>query len=613
MKSTIVKAGVATTLALTSIVAVAVAYGRPRQAESKPRAAVTTAAAPAAPGCHFEPGDRAAFVLQSAVRDVRSEETDHLRATLSWELAEQLSSDRWRLRAALSDLSHSQTMTLPEERVSGSLAEPFFVDVDASCRLVDFGFVSEWDVRRRRLVQTALRAHEFVTPTAARGETWSANQVDGLGSFEARYALAAKRERRGLRIDRHKTAYDQSGEAFGISIAVVHSEATAHFDSPRSQWLRDASGLERVQLRIHGEIAADLAQHFSLVRDDDRFVPVPALAVADADFRDLADLEIERERMVDAEMADVAYAEALDAFLGRFAADADAELGDPSYAAARELAAWIRNHEDGPQLLADALRDGSIDAAARPALFLALELSGTDAARGTLSELLVDPRLDSFDRARAASALADIGEPSLDTASLLFAQTQGQADPIVANVSVLGLGSMAKRSGDGEVRSFVQESLDGALNAALDEGEARVLLDAMGNSGDVAFADTLESHLEAESPATRQHAAKALGRLDPAEAGPRLLQRLGDESDPAVGAAIVSAYRGPASANAIATMSARLEHSSSVSERAAIIHWLGNASLSEPAAQRKLVAHVGRERNAQLLQQIGSYIPAAEM
>nr|WP_255216112.1 HEAT repeat domain-containing protein [Pseudenhygromyxa sp. WMMC2535] len=172
---------------------------------------------------------------------------------------------------------------------------------------------------------------------------------------------------------------------------------------------------------------------------------------------------------------------------------------------------------------------------------------------------------------------------------------------------------MAKRSGDGEVRSFVQESLDGALNAALDEGEARVLLDAMGNSGDVAFADTLESHLEAESPATRQHAAKALGRLDPAEAGPRLLQRLGDESDPAVGAAIVSAYRGPASANAIATMSARLEHSSSVSERAAIIHWLGNASLSEPAAQRKLVAHVGRERNAQLLQQIGSYIPAAEM
>ncbi|MCA9680926.1 MAG: HEAT repeat domain-containing protein, partial [Myxococcales bacterium] len=316
------------------------------------------------------------------------------------------------------------------------------------------------------------------------------------------------------------------------------------------------------------------------------------------------------------EMAEVAYADALGSFLGHFGADPGD--GDPSFAAARELAAWLRTHEDGPRLLAEALRAGSIEAAARPAMFLALELSGTEAARGTLSELLVDPQLGSVDRARAASALADIGAPTLDTAALLLAQTQaqaqGQGDAMVANVSVLGLGSMAKRAGDdGELRSFVRDSLDEALAATVDEGQARVLLDAMGNSGDAVFADTLESHLGAESPATRQHAAKALGRLDPAEAGPRLLERLGDETDPAVSAAIVSAYRGPASAHAIATMSDKLAASSSVAERAALITWLGNASLNDAAAQRQLVAHVGRETNAQLLRQIGTYLPAAEM
>ena len=65
--------------------------------------------------------------------------------------------------------------------------------------------------------------------------------------------------------------------------------------------------------------------------------------------------------------------------------------------------------------------------------------------------------------------------------------------------------------------------------------------------------------------------------------------------------------------DAIATMSDKLADSTSVSERAALINWLGTASGSEPAAQRLLVAHVRRETDARLLQQIGAYVPAAEL
>jgi hypothetical protein len=608
LKAAVIKAGVATSIAAASLLAIMV--GLPQGTESRPAARTAKTGAPATARCRFEPGEQAAFAFASEVRDVRGEQTDHLRGTLSWEVTEQLSATRWRLRAAMSDVSHTQSLTLPEERVTGPLTDPFFVEVDASCRLVDFGFVPQWEARKRRLVQSTLATHEFVLPLTAGRESWTATQSDGLGSFEASYAIAPGATTRKVGVARRKAAYDgQGGEAFGLSLVVVGSEARANFDPERPHWLTASSGRERIQILVQGQVEADLLQQFSLLRDDARFVAIPPLSPDDADFRDPADLDIEHERLVDAEQANRSYDEAIESFLGHFVGGDK----DPSYAAARELAAWLKSHPEGALLLAQALRDDAIDSAARPALFLGLELSGTDESRGVLSELLVDPQLRSVDRARAASALADIGEPTQSTAELLLAQAQTDSDPMVANVSVLGLGSMAKRSGDDELRSYVRDSLDGALATASDESQARILLDAMGNTGDSAFANTLESHLAAESAATRQHAAQALGRLDPVEAGPRLLDRLGAETDPTVSAAIVGAYKGPASADAIATMSDKLADSTSVSERAALITWLGTASGSEPAAQRLLVAHVRRETDARLLQQIGAYVPAAEL
>ena len=606
MRAGLTTAGAVATLAVGSVLAMV--WARPEAAEPEPAARASKTESTSL-RCGFRSGDRGAFALESSVRDVRGDQTDHLRGTLSWEVAERLSPDRWRLRAALSGVSHTQALTLADERVEGSLADPFFVDVDASCRLVEFGFTREWDAGRRQLVRTALTTHEFVLPLAGR-KSWTATQTDGLGSFEAKYTLAPGKGPREQRVDRRKGAYDgQAGEAFGVSLVVVDAKATATFDRDRPQWLTVSSGFERVQIRVQGEVEADLEQRFTLVRDDSRFVAVPPLATDEADFRDPADLEIEAERVVVAGRAHLSYDEAMAEFLAHFGQGDK----DPSFAAARELAAWLESHPEGAEQLAAALRADAIAAAARPALFLGLELSGTDEARVVLGDLLVDPQLGSVDRARAASALADIGEPSRGTAELLLAQAGADGDPMVASVSVLGVGSMARRSGDEELRSYVRDSLDGALAAAVDETDAHLLLDAMGNTGDSAFADTLGSHLAADNATTRKRAAEALGRLDPVEAGPRLLERLGTEADPAVSAAIVAAYKGPATADAIATMSDKLAASTSVSERAALIGWLGAASRNEPAAQRQLVAHVQRETDVRLLQQIGGFVPAAEL
>lgn len=600
------KVAIAASLVAASILVFT--FGLPR--EPTPRAPARAATAAAAPSCRFGPDETAAFTLESTVRDVRGEDEDHFRAALSWQVVEQLSATRWRLRAALSGVSHSQALTLAEERVEGPLTDPFFVDVDASCRFVGFGFARDWDPRRRQFVQTMLLTHEFVLPGRRGARRWSASQSDGMGPFEASYELASEAQGSGLEIQRRKAAYDgQAGAAaLGLSIVMVSAEATASFDRDHPGWLKTSVGSEQVQIVVQGQVEADLLQRFHLTRDDARFVAMRAMDPDEADFGDAFALAVEREPRADPQVVQMSYEEALLAFLAQFDG-----TGDPSYAAARQLATWLKSHPEAAHQLVSALRAGAIDDAARPALFLALELSGTEAARDALSGVLVDERFATVDRARAASALSDIGGPTRSTAELLLARAQDDGDEMVASVSLLGLGRMARRSGDDELRTYVRASLDRELAAAGDESKTRVLLDAMGNSGDLAFADTLESHLGAESAATRQHAAEALGRLDPVEAGPRLLDRLGRETDPAVSAAMVGAYRGPPTTDTITLMSDKLAASTSTQERAAIIAWLGAASRTQPEARSLLVAHYHGETNARLMQQIGAFVPPAAL
>ncbi|MDI1483615.1 hypothetical protein [Polyangium sp. y55x31] len=59
--------------------------------------------------------------------------------------------------------------------MKGSLTDPFFVDMDASCRFVGFGFARDWDARRRQFVQSLLLTHEFVLPATDETRRWSAS------------------------------------------------------------------------------------------------------------------------------------------------------------------------------------------------------------------------------------------------------------------------------------------------------------------------------------------------------------------------------------------------------------------------------------------------------
>jgi len=454
-----------------------------------------------------------------------------------------------------------------------------------------------------------LRIDEFVLPPPPGAQRWSASQSDGLGPFEASYELAPGTQGSPRRIRRHKAVYEGQAraQALGLTVAVLGSEATASFDGDHPRWLTSSAGSERVQILVQDRVEADLIQRFRLLRDDSRYAAIPAVPPDSADFGDAFALDIEREQPADPAVARLSYDDALQVFLARFSGSQD-----PSYAAARQLAGYLKTHPEAARRLVAALKKGAIPERARPALFLALELSGTDAARDALSSVLTDRHVRPVDRARAASALSDIGSPTRATAGLLLEQAKGDRDEMVANVSMLGLGNMAKRSGEPDFKEFVHSALKKEL-ATASESQARVVLGAMGNSGDPAFASELEAHLASDSASTRQHAAGALGRLDPAEGGPRLLERLRNEADPAVRTAIVGAYRGAPTADTLALFSEKLAASTSIEERSALIAWLGAASRTQPEARDILVAQFHRETSARLMQQIGAFVPAAAL
>lgn len=556
---------------------------------------------PAALACDFEPGARGAFRLASLVHDARApEQQDTFTALLSWQVDERTATS-WRLRAALSQVRREQSLTLPEERVSGSLEAPFFIDVDASCRFAAFGFDAGWSARKRQLVQTLVTSWEFVLPADAHARTWRARQTDGLGPFEASYA---RLDGDGVRVSRTKAAYDgeSAALALGLSLRVVGSYSTARFERG---FLAGASGSERVRIEMGGALQADLVQRFSVVRDDAAFEAVPPAAQR-ADFSDAFALGVERAEPVDPSLAKEGLATAVADFLACF------QHGDATHRAAQQLAAWLRANPDGARGLLAELRAQRIPEAARPALFLAFELSGTEASRDVLSTVLDDESFAELDRARAASALSDLGEPTLATAEQLRAH--GAREGMVGNVGLLGLGNVGRRANDDALRTYVRDALEKEWSAASTDARRHLVLDAIGNSRDPALAGALGGALAADVASTRRHAAEALGRFDAGVAAPMLTARLRDEADSDAATAIVRALReAPPTDELVQLMTARLEASASVSERAALIAWLGAASRSSSSATAALVAQFQREPSARLQQLIGTFLPAVAL
>lgn len=607
---------IASAALVAGLVAVLVALGgSPGSTRAAPNAA-RDASEPLA--CRFARNDTAAFAFESSATLDGGSAGDHLRGVLSWVVVDEATAERPALlRASLSEVVVDQALS--EERARADELEdgPFYLRVDARCRFTDLGFAPRWSGASRRLVTTLLQSYEVVL--AGDGDArWEADQRDGIGDYTAQYAME-RSERGSIRVRRTKPHYrlDREAVRMGVRVQLLGAEAEARFDPERPGWAREVTGRERVRFHVPGEGPQAFVHRFSIAREDARYAAVSdALSLRDADFSDALEADPHAPSpSIDPALRAVDHDTALASFLAYFA---DGRR-DGVFPAARSLAAWLRAHPEGSALLFADLLEGEIDEAAHAALFLALELAGTGESRQVLAGALVDPALSALNRARAASALADHGEPTRETAELLLTQARESGSPMVANVSLLGAGRLAGRTDPSDpLRAELREALHGELARARGEPSEAAVLDALGNSGDDAFAPALDERLSAARPTLRAHAAEALGHLSPEVARPRLLSRLETEESPSVRTAIVRSLRGTQAPGVDLTpaelaLAARLLATSETAEaRAAVIDWVGRAA-HQREARRVLVAHFHAEPDVHLQQRIGAFVTPADL
>lgn len=603
---------------LTSTLLLAVAYvGSSSEAAPSERDALATSV-PTDLRCHFDAGDRAAFAFDSQVSlegaNDAADGTDRFSGTWTWQV--ERAGEESVLRAALHDVRLDQTLSRERVDTDELVRAPFFVKVDERCHFTGLGFDPTWSAASRRLVTSLFDGLEVVLPEQASAAAWQTEQHDEIGTYVGEYT-AARSETDDVLVRRRKSSYrvDEDARQLGMRVQVLGAETDARFDTGRPAWMRRVEGRELVRFVLPGREAQAFVHRFEAQRDDTAIAALDTtLALANADFSSVDELALSTPDPIDPELAALDRDEVLAQFLARFAA----EGRSASFGAARSLAAWLRAHpEETPALLA-ALRDGDLDPIAHASLFLALELAGTDASREALTEALVDAELTDLNRSRAAVALANHGVPSRASADALLAQARGDASGMVSSVSLLGVGTMARRAGDAPLRGELREALTAELERTTGAREEAVAIDALGNARDDAFATTLDERLHGERPELRAHAADAIGKLSPEVARPLLTDRLETESDPAVATAILRSLgrlgdaSGTLSPDQLALAARRLGDTPREDERSAWIEWLGSAR-TQREARVVLARHFPVEPSARLQQRIGAFVPANEL
>lgn len=598
--------------AVATLVAIGWATWRPKAPAPATVTAATISETRALPRCRPPIGTQAAFAIESTVSAGGT--SDRLKTVLSWRVTAASPAGGVLVHAALSGSEHEQRLTRPEQRVNDPLDLPFVLRQDEQCRFVEKGFSNRWRANTRRLVASLLGNLELALPPESEpaAPTWQADQSDGLGEYRATYRRSE--DAGALSLTKTKDFYRTSQGPQGFSLEVQIADARADGVLDPTGWLREAESREHVRLFMQKKLVADLELHLTLRRDDAAFhAPAP---VQDESAIDWTPPSQVAEKIPDAPPDPALRALPLDGALARFASIYHSSQNGDAYAAARFLADWLRARPDQATEIADGVKRGKIPSSLHPAVFLGLELCGTDEARAVLGKLVADPSHSDINRARAASALSDVPKPTRESTKALMEASRASSkdQDVIAGTSVRALGHLAGRQDvlAADVSRDVHDTLQRDLDHAPTTSRTIDVIDAVGNSRDKAFLPSLEPKLTDPSSAVREHAARAMGGIPEAE--PALLRALARETDPAVRLAIVGSLEhiGAHDVPALELAAAQLAAEPDAAVRAALIRWLG-AAVKEPVAKSALVAQFRRETVAANLQLIGRFLPASDL
>lgn len=657
---------------VASLVALWFAFGRRPEAGPSTTAPIAATGAPeaAAPAvavkvrelaCAFEVGDALAYDLRLDVRSKFNGQGVELpgmpgqampsqsynlnyRARLEMRVIE-ASAAGWLLAARIEDNEQSLNSQVADTMGAG-YETPFLFRMDSRCMIQGLGLSKTVDEQTRMAHQNMLLLAESVMPADTSANTWTEEQLDDTGIYQAKYTVvgpASERAQAPMPEDIPTQVLKVREVYKDVRPVIDTAKATVKILASRDEFSFVASGRWLSRAKIHLQIEYHVAEKsllskqvdLALARTDSQGGDAWAKAIAQSDYRFWDRLQltagglepppsVRKGRAYDDVPPIPGLAErSMASVMDEFRRLVQSGEGRSIYRAQMLLLQYLRLHPEAADLLLAELRKKEMSESERAHAFLGLEMAGTKEARKVLETALGDTEMSWADRARAAAALSDIPEPDVAVVQTLTDASRWENTPIddhsareLQNTALLSLGHLAEVAGKDhpDLAEMVRLELSNRFESTADPNALAAVVGAAGNAKDPALWPQVQKELGNQSAHVREMAAKAAVKIGAPDVWVSLLDQLRNEGDSRVRAKIVYALieAGAVPPEAVSTLGGLLATEEHVDVRLMIVRLLGQAAANDPAAMAILIARLESETSPPVMIEMGKYVDATK-
>jgi len=438
-----------------------------------------------------------------------------------------------RVAAALSARSLHQRAGGKQQSLAAdanrALAQPFAVAFDARGQITEIQLDDRIDPMLHAMVRAVISGLQLVRPADARAATWESLETDASGRLLARYTRTgalAYRKQAVRYVDGSTGGGMQRDRELQVTLALRKAGAIDSSHMIRSEALRGTAGA--IQSRT--EVKLRLIQIGRAAA-----APIALAAHRASDLSALANMDAARKEQYRA----LAQGHSVEQLVRVFV-ELDPEDGHGQADAVTRLTAVLHTlGQPGVDATVKAVRETDTLEVAR-LLMAGLQSAHTPEAQAGLTQLAGDREIDPEIRDGALSLLGMSEAPTPDTIDFLRdTWANAEQEPELREGAVLAMGGALRHAdlGDPQVAQASDASLTRLLQEVQQQSDpdrARLLLDALGNSGAPRAIEGLSPKLDSDDARLRASSAYALRHVQDPQADRLLADAMLSDEAPAV-------------------------------------------------------------------------------
>ncbi len=508
--------------------------------------------------------------------------------------------------------------------IERDLRMPYLIRVDSRCRILASARPKAASVIAYRRLIGIFDRMDFALPPkgAAADQPYQLRQIDDFGKYTSSNVFRAG-EKRG-HIERKRLTYAPVGTVqASLPLEVRIHSAGGIVRLGDAVWFESIVDREDIDTVSRGKVPFSSKASTQITEVDANPKAFQDVAIVIADFvwgrPTEAELDQAHESARSGSLAGLPADEAINRFL------ATRESGKPGawHDSQRLLRDWMRANPKGVRELAQMMAEGRFGVSDQADLVLALAKSGSPEGRSELESLVRGSSVDQDLRVQAASAMADLVEPTTTSIEVLnevsAGRRSGTPSDILASTATMSIGTIVYNVPTSAAAEAGRKILRKRLQST-DTVEKVEALHAASNTADPEFIPAAKAAAGSEVPEERAAGAHTLRKMIPSESTEEVLNTLlrEDVHPDVVKEAAESrreqlqTYGGDLDIRELALYETKLS-TAPEGVRWELLRTIGEASKMQPEAKEILVDWFEYESVQSLRVLIGQYVAADEL